>query len=173
MLAVNRAALKEWSTVCDRVASGDQVLLIRKGGILERREGFRVEHREFFLFPTRFHEKGEAPPGRVTLGPYASVEEDLPVGDLEALRRLEGQHGIPWADVEKRFHYGREKGVHVLALRAWRLARPPVVENARAYEGCSSWVELDRELPVETEGTVLAPEEFTRKLEALRAALRG
>jgi hypothetical protein len=173
MLAVNRIALKEWSTVCDRVASGEHVLLIRKGGLIERRGGFRVEHREFFLFPTRFHEKGEAPPGEVMLGPYASVEEDLTVADLEALRRLEGQHGVPWPDVEKRFHYGREKGVHVLALRAWRLARPPVVDNARAFEGCTSWVELERELPVEPSGPALAEEDFSRKLEALRAALRG
>src|SRR2546422_3634501 len=121
MLSRNRYALKEWETVCDRLGSGGDVLVLRKGGILERREGFRLDHREFFLFPTRFHEQGAAPPDLVELRLYASVEEDLVVADLDAARRLEGLHALPWVDVEKRFHYGKERGLHAILLRAWRL----------------------------------------------------
>ena len=173
VLARNRFALKEWATVCEKVGRGDLVLLVRKGGIRERRGGFEMEHREFFLFPTRFHETGDTPEAQVTLDLYAQVEEDVWIRDLEVLRRLDGQHGVPWKDVEHRFHYGREPGVHVLALRAFRLARPHVLHDALAYDGCRSWVELDRELPVEHEGPILNRSDFRRRLEALQAVVDG
>ena len=41
--------------------------------IRERRGDFDVDHREFFLFPTVFHEKGQAPPDRVELTLYAQT----------------------------------------------------------------------------------------------------
>lgn len=173
MLSRNRFALKEGSSVCDRLAKGEHILLVRKGGIRERRKGFEVEHREFFLFPTRYHEKGESPPDRVELALYATVEDDVPVKDLEKLRGLEGQHAVPWEDVEGRFNYGREKGVHVLALRAYRLARPAALPDARAYAGCASWVELRDEIPVVTEGPVLNRAEFRKKLESMQGILHG
>ena len=34
-------------------------MIIRKGGIAEGRDGFAFRHREFFLFPTFFHEQVE------------------------------------------------------------------------------------------------------------------
>jgi hypothetical protein len=173
MLSSNRYALKEWETVCDRLGRGEDILVLRKGGILERRAGFRLEHREFFLFPTRFHGKGEAPPARVDLLLYAGVEEDLEVRDLDRLRRLDGCHALPWEDVERRFHYGDEKGVHALVLRAWRLAEPHPLPDARAYEGCRSWVELARELPVGAARPVLGDADFEDKRRAIRDALHG
>jgi hypothetical protein len=173
MLPRNRYALKEWEMVCDRLGRGEDVLLLRKGGILERRDGFRVEHREFFLFPTRFHGQGGEPPARVDLRLYAGVEEDLPVTDLDLLRRLEGLHAVPWEDVERRFHYGNEKGVHALVLRAWRLDRAHPLEDARAYDGCRSWVELREEIPVVAAAPALGDAEFEAKRRAVRDALHG
>ncbi len=169
----NRYALKEWAGVCDRLSSGEQVLLIRKGGIRERKDGFQVEHPEFFLFPTRFHDEGAEPPARVELRLYARVAADVEVRELDRLRRLDAMHAIPWPDVERRFRYGKEPGVHVLAVRAFRLRAPAVVENARAFDGCISWVDLERELPVEPEAPAIPGGEFDRRLEALRKALDG
>lgn len=173
MLAANRFALKEWASVCARLAAGEVFVLLRKGGLLDRREGFQTERREFFLFPTRFHAEGAPPPEAVDLELYAEVVDDVHVRDLERLRRLEGMHALGWEDVEKRFHYGKAPGVHALTLRAWRLARPRRVENARAYDGCVSWVELDRELEVEAAAPALGDVEFDARREAAKAALRG
>jgi hypothetical protein len=173
MLSSNRYALKEWETVCDRLGRGEDVLVLRKGGILERRQGFRLEHREFFLFPTRFHGKGEAPPPRVDLRLYAGVEADIEIRDLARLRRLDGRHALPWGDVERRFHYGDEKGVHALVLRAWRLAEPHPLPDARVYEGCRSWVELAEELPVKGAQPVLGDAAFEDRHRAIRDALHG
>lgn len=172
MLSSNRFALKEGVSACDRLARGEAVVLLRKGGLRERRGGFEVEHREFFLFPTRFHERGEAPPSRVELSLYAVVEAEGEVGDLETLRRLDGLHPMSPQEAEKRFFY-RSPGVRAVALRAWRLDRPPAVENAAAYDGCVSWVELDAEREPGPATPALDDRAFAERLSALQAALRG
>lgn len=50
------AALKEWAIVCKAAEEGKQVLLFRKGGIMEYRNGFELKHKNFFLFPTFEHQ---------------------------------------------------------------------------------------------------------------------
>jgi hypothetical protein len=48
------AALKEWAIVCKALEEGRQVILLRKGRIMEYRQGFEVKHSDFFLYPTRY-----------------------------------------------------------------------------------------------------------------------
>src|SRR5665811_626989 len=52
-----RVAFKEWAIVVDALGSGQQIVILRKGGISEGRRGFQVEHAEFFLFPSFFHQQ--------------------------------------------------------------------------------------------------------------------
>src|SRR6185369_15853153 len=59
MLGGMRTAFKEWAIVVDALGRGDQILILRKGGISEGRNGFRVDHPEFLLFPTLFHQQRE------------------------------------------------------------------------------------------------------------------
>jgi hypothetical protein len=59
MLPSNRIAFKEWAAICAALGEGAQTLILRKGGIHEGREGFRVAHSEFWLFPTYVHEAAE------------------------------------------------------------------------------------------------------------------
>lgn len=173
MLTRNRFALKEWAGACERLARGEHAVLLRKGGIRERRGGFDVDHPEFFLFPTGFHEKGEAPPDRVELAVYAEVAGQREVAELERLRRLDGMHALAWDAVEKRFRYGKRPGVQALLLRAWRLERPSVVENARAHEGCVSWVDLGEERELGPAAPALDEAGFGRAKAAFEAALDG
>src|SRR5713226_5681264 len=50
-------ALKEWAGIVEALRTGRQILLLRKGGIIEAaREGFVLKHREFLLFPTFEHQ---------------------------------------------------------------------------------------------------------------------
>jgi hypothetical protein len=53
-------ALKEWAVVCDAIESGNQILLFRKGGIMEYRNGFELKFKKFFLFPTFEHQARES-----------------------------------------------------------------------------------------------------------------
>src|SRR5262245_56106998 len=60
MQASCNIAFKEWAAVCEALAAGRQTIILRKGGIHEGREGFRVEHDRFWLYPTRFHQAADA-----------------------------------------------------------------------------------------------------------------
>lgn len=53
-------ALKEWAVVCKAIESGDQILLFRKGGIMEFRNGFELKFKDFFLYPTFEHQARES-----------------------------------------------------------------------------------------------------------------
>ena len=44
-------ALKEWAVTVQALAQGQQILLLRKGGIHESSQDFRVIHPEFLLYP--------------------------------------------------------------------------------------------------------------------------
>ena len=78
---------KEWSLVCDALGGGCQSVILRKGGMAEERGGFSFRHREFFLFPTFFHEQVAkvriasadipAPDNTIAIRWYAKVERTL------------------------------------------------------------------------------------------------
>ena len=50
-------ALKEWAVTIAALEAGDQVLIVRKGGIGEKR--FELPHPRFYLFPTYAHQRPE------------------------------------------------------------------------------------------------------------------
>ena len=186
MLEFNRTALKEWAVIQRSLARG-QILLIRKGGILEQKQGFTVEHREFFLFPTYAHQneddlvpaahgdlaasfQGSPPADQVWFDFYAVAEEVWKVDHLDSLRQLEGQHILSRSAVEARFNY-RRPGAHVLALRVFQLPETTRHPNHKRYDGCVSWLELEETLPTASARPVLSEEDFRAKLEAAREAL--
>ena len=45
-----QVALKEWAVTVRALAQGQQILLLRKGGIHEEGKDFRVIHPEFLLY---------------------------------------------------------------------------------------------------------------------------
>ena len=73
------AALKEWSAVVRALLDGRQSVLLRKGGIGEKR--FALDAQEFLLFPTVAHSHAERvrPEHRDLLAPAAadSTETEL------------------------------------------------------------------------------------------------
>ncbi|HEY0971439.1 MAG TPA: DUF1802 family protein [Gemmatimonadales bacterium] len=183
-----RTALKEWKVLCDAMAAGDIVAMVRKGGIREQRTGFSVRHDRFLLYPTWFHEKaaelqprfrarlehahaGRPAEGIVRIELLAEVAAVWRVGDLEPLRAVEDEHGLAWPAVESRFHYRDNPGVQVVAVRVYRLPDAVELEERRRYQGCVSWVALDEELDVSGATPVLEGDAFSSRLDALREAL--
>jgi hypothetical protein len=155
-------------------------LLVRKGGISERRGGFDVEHRAFWIFPTAFHQNAEelAPDFRdlirdiepvsrdeVRLRVFARVEEAFKVESMEVMERLAGLHPMAPETVRSRFEYKGRPYLHVLLVRAYTLPQPVVIPNTIGYEGCVSWVTLDDEIPTAGAVPAIGDEEF----EELRA----
>ena len=186
--AMERTALKEWAVLCDALAAGDIVALVRKGGIREQRAGFAVRHERFLLYPTFFHEKSaelqprfasrlgdaaaERPPeGIIRIALVADVVATWHVRELDRLRAIEPFHGMAWPAVVSRFEYRGTNDVRVIAARVSRLRESHDVPETRRYQGCVSWVALDH--PIDVTGAVpLLPEaELQSRLAELTTAL--
>lgn len=183
-----RMAFKEWAVIVDALGHGEQILILRKGGIAEGREGFHVEHSRFFLFPTLFHQQRESviesarmrfdqiapsfpPPEIVRLEFFAEVTAWRRLESLSATELLHGQHVWQNEVIAQRFGWRQTKNIFAMALRAHRLPLPIELPVAPAYGGCKSWLELDREIPVTGAVPVLDQPAFDHKLQQFFAAL--
>ena len=176
-------ALKEWSVTIDSLLAGRQTFLLRKGGIHEQRDGFKVEHQDFFLFPSHLHQNprslhpsfrfdfdgsnGSKTP-TVVLNTFARVQELIPISDIEVLRGLDGLHALNWATVLERFSYRNRPGLNLLLLRVYRLPVPHQIQNVERYDGCVSWVELERLLSVTDAEPVLDGGVFEDQVQDIR-----
>lgn len=186
--SAERTALKEWAVLCDALAAGEIVALVRKGGIREQRAGFAVRHERFLLYPTFFHEKSaelqprfaarlagasthRPPEGIIRIGLVAEVAATWHVRDLERLRAIEPFHGMAWPAVVSRFQYRGTNDLRVIAARVLRLPREHDVPETRRYQGCVSWVELDEAIGVSGATAVLGDDELSARVAALTGAL--
>jgi hypothetical protein len=171
-MIIMMAALKEWAIVCKALEEGRQVLLLRKGGIMEYRQGFEIKHNKFLLFPTFEHQSKEyiqpdyidnldiilqhqltdpyhptANSGRNKLTLYAKVIDVKEVGDKSIIRKLEKYH--IWNDryVNLRMDYNPKKPISVLLLRVYKMNTPIEVDIIPEWAGCRSWVSIEFEFP--------------------------
>ncbi len=187
MLPDNRWAFKEWATICAALDAGAQSLILRKGGIHEGRAGFRVDHDEFWLFPTQFHQDPDQlapagtpwldvarrqipPPGQLRLANYACVEQVLELTAPDQIPRLAGLHH--WSDetVDQRFHY-KHPGLFALVVRVYRLSEPLWIPDSPHFRGCRSWVDLPQELPTTGLTPVLSDSDHAAAVQRINMAL--
>jgi hypothetical protein len=175
-------AFKEWAGVCDALAAGRQVVILRKGGIAEGPGGFAPEHPAFWLYPTRVHEAEQGlraepvtptpppPAGSVDLRALAVVAELGYLDHPEALPGLAEFHVWTEPTARKRFDY-RRPGLWVLGVRVFVQPEPLRIEETPAFAGCKSWVPLDEPLPTSGLRPVLDDEAFARQMDRLRGVL--
>lgn len=187
MLSQNQMAFKEWGAVCAALGQGRQSVIVRKGGIHEGREGFRVDHQEFWLFPTRFHQgadqlrpehadllnapiANEPASGRIRLALYAEVDQVLEIKETGMLSGLQSLQVLNQETLEQRFEYKRP-GLYVLLVRTCLLLQPLEIENETRYGGCRSWVELTQAYPTNQLLPVLTDEQFQEQKRTLTQRL--
>jgi len=142
---------KEWSLVSAALGRGEQSIILRKGGIAEGGEGFSFRHREFFLFPTLFHEQAAkvriASPNLPEAGDtiairwYARVECALRIGSLRIAEALAPLHILTPEVVQERFGY-KDQGLNVALVRVFELSPSWILQNEKRFAGCRSWVDL-------------------------------
>ncbi|PYK61860.1 MAG: hypothetical protein DME21_07945 [Verrucomicrobia bacterium] len=183
-----RIAFKEWAIVVDALGRGEQIVILRKGGISEGPGGFQVEHPQFLLFPTLYHQQRESvvPPAqarfdmiapkfpakdRVLFEFFCEVAASQRLDSLAAAERLRGRH--IWRDevIAQRFDWGRERNIHALAVRVFRLPRVAELAVLESYGGCKSWIELEKDIDTSGAARVLSDEQFAHKLNAFTEAL--
>ncbi len=183
-----KTAFKEWAVVIDALGRGEQIIILRKGGIHEGRGGFQMDQSEFWLFSTLFHQQNESviakaakrfksiaanfPPDDILqLKYFATVADWRKLENEETALKLEGQH--IWKDsvIRDRFSWGREEGIFALAVRVHQLTHPINLPMKKEYGGCKSWIELAEEPVSKSAQPVLDDITFETKLNSFRQTL--
>lgn len=183
-----RTAFKEWAVVCRALASGRQILILRKGGLVEPGGEFQPEHREFLLFPTYLHQSAEAlvadwrdvldqvraeqpPEGTIRIEHLAAITHSIRVTSASTSARLTSHH--VWADdvIDERLRRWGTESVYALLVRVAALPEPVTLPMLPSYGGCTSWVELAQDIPTERALPVLSESEFEQRARRLLAGL--
>ena len=154
---MTQAALKEWSAAVHALLDGRQTVLLRKGGIHEKR--FEVAAHEFVLFPTVAHSHAQrvrpehrgllaaacadSTEDHVTLRAAAKVVAALEVNRPENLEKIEDLHIWTTESVrEDRLDFRPKHRLTVLVVQATPLVKPVRLVRTPEYAGCTSWVPL-------------------------------
>ncbi len=156
-------ALKEWSAAVHALLDGRQRVLLRKGGIGEKR--FELAAREFLLFPTVAHSHAErvraeyqdllnpaaadSTDDELVIRAAAKVVEAVPVNRPDGLSSIEDLHiWTPESVRADRLDFRPKHKLAVLVVSVIPLAEPMRLARAPEYAGCKSWVELPEHAPL-------------------------
>ena len=170
------------------LARGEQILLLRKGGIHESSKDFRVLHPEFLLYPTYEHQKAELlqpayqpalealleqprDPGEITFTHFARMEEALELLEQDKVDNLEPHYIWTTAYAQSRLRWKPMLPLSVMLLRVYRLEAPVTVPWLPEYGGCTSWVEDLVEAPLGNMEPVISDEEFRRRVDEIKGSL--
>ena len=158
----NHTALKEWASAIDALGRGEQVILIRKGGIAD--PTFGVEAERFYLFPTNFHDGGGEPPRTLPITHWCEAVRTWRVRDLDTLYKLEPLVVFDRNTLETRYRFRADQAIHVIGVRTYRLPQPAIVAMKDDYAGCRSWVSIDEEVEVDGSVPVLSDADLAARL---------
>ena len=181
-------ALKEWAVAIKAISQGDQILILRKGGIHREDKDFRILHREFMLFPTFEHQQHELVkpgyhgmleetldeddvPGLVTLDTWCEVTDVFEVREQDTVDGFDGYHLWTSEYAQKRLGWRPKYPLTVALLRAYTLQQPQALPILDEYGGCKSWVDLGQDVPLGHMEPVLADDEYGRRVDEIRGAM--
>ncbi len=183
-------ALKEWAITGEALARNRQIVLLRKGGLLDEDGHFALEHSNFWLLPTWLHQERalvkEADRDLWDLTPretdetaktaylrhFARVERvwKLDESAEEALKAVPHIWSVHYLDL--RFGYQPDKTLLCAALRVY-VADEPIRYELRAGDlGCRSWVELSEPIGARVRPAI-GDDEFARQLNEVARVLEA
>ena len=185
---VSDLALKEWAVAVKSLGRGEQVLILRKGGIHRDDRDFRLVHPQFLLYPTYEHQKIELikpeahtaleetrlesnGTGLVNFRYFCDVTDKFELRDVAALDSISASHIWSEEYARKRLHWRPSQPLTVALLRVYELERPQTLPVLAEYSGCKSWVELGRDVSLGLMRPVLSDAAYESKADAVRSIL--
>lgn len=154
---LTQPALKEWSAAVHAMLDGRQTVLLRKGGIHEKR--FTLDSARFLFFPTVAHSHAQRvrPEHRSLLTPAAEDSSErevvlragakviaaIEVNRPDGLKDISSLH--IWTDESiraDRLDFRPKHRLTVLVVQVSPLAEPEHLPRMPEYAGCTSWVAL-------------------------------
>jgi hypothetical protein len=157
---LTQPALKEWSAAVHALLDGRQTVLLRKGGIHEKR--FALDASQFLFFPTVAHSHaervrpehrdlldsaaGDSTDDEVILRAGAKVVAAIEVSRPDNLDEIEQMHIWTAESVQAdRLDFRPKHRLTVLVVQASPLRDPVRLARIPDYAGCKSWVPLPLE----------------------------
>jgi hypothetical protein len=168
------SALKEWAIVCKVLEEGRQTILLRKGGIMERKQGFELRHNDFYMFPTYEHQTRDLLQQEYA-DKFDAVLRDKPLDDLnrielyakvisitetfnrEMLQDLRDFHIWNEKYVNARMDYNPQKPLSIMLLRVYRLNTAINVTLTPQQAGCRSWIDFQSRSTNDYQGNIGNP----------------
>jgi hypothetical protein len=157
MTTLNEPALKEWSAAVHALLDGRQTVLLRKGGIGEKR--FAVTSPQFVFFPTVAHSHADrvraehrdllaaavadSTDDELVVRAGARIVAAVEVNRPENIDEIESLHIWTAESVRAdRLDFRPKHRLTVLVVQAHPLAEPIRLARTPEYAGCKSWVPL-------------------------------
>lgn len=184
-------ALREWAVIYEAMLRGEQVVDLRKGGIHETGKHFTLRAPRFWLYPGYEHQRADLlkpeylpaldrvldrtpPEGVIRIEGWAELVATAELTDADVVAALDREFIWTRDYAEQRLRWKPKHALHLLVLRAHRLAEPLEVPWREQYRGCTSWAELV-DLPADPAAIpsrpVLDEQEFARRLDQLALLL--
>lgn len=177
--------LKEWDRVVRALSTGEQIILLRKGGIHETEGRFEIEHNQFLFFPTFLHQNMEmlkAPyqkdfvqlatePDRIEIASAGVVDTIVRVKSREQMDLLDAFHIWTKPLLDIRWNYKTHNPLYVMIVRGYRLPQPVTIDNTPDYAGCRSWVPLTSPIDCRSAHPAIPDAEFASRRQAILSAL--
>ncbi|MDP3722190.1 MAG: DUF1802 family protein [Candidatus Omnitrophota bacterium] len=198
--ATCQVALKEWASVLAACARGEQLVFIRKGGLIEPGSGFEFRAPHFLLYPTYEHQTvtflrspfqalfeeamghlpaapgaaqaGKPADGHVTFELCGEMVYATQSRDADLLKRLEPFHIYNDAFMSQRLRWQPDQPLVIGVIRVLRLPAPVSLPLSNRYAGCKSWVELEQAVSLAGAVPVLDDAVFSERLSRIQALLK-
>lgn len=177
---VCQIALKEWAATCRALATGRQIILLRKGGLQDAGGTFALEAPVFWLMPTGFHQTarllkaehrdlldGIVEPAQVELSLLAEVVQTWSLGQEHEARLQQAPHVWSQDYLDQRYAYQPDRLVQAAAVRVWQRAGVHTLPLVPEYGGCRSWVNLQQSLTCDQLQPVMGEASFATALREL------
>ncbi len=177
-------AFKEWQVITEALGAGEQIIILRKGGISEGRDGFQVDAKRFWLFPTQFHAQREKTkpaaakwfpttsslaeaPATITLSYFVDLVGTTFLNNWDAVAALDPFHFWTEDAVREKFDWSQTPGLHVLIVRVHRLHAPVTFAITPEISGCKSWIGLPQVFSTLPSAPVLDDATFAQRVAEL------
>ena len=180
--------LKEWSVTSKALSQGEQIFMLRKGGIREDSRHFKIEHRQFLLYPGVFHEatsllkpkyhsliSGTANEDfikKITLSVFCELIETIDISQENQLNALDPFHIWSKSFPVKRFKWKPRQPLKLMIVRAYKLNEAITIPVIPAYKGCKSWVKLVENIKINDLEPALSDKTFSSVLAKIHDNLK-
>ena len=179
--------LKEWAVTTAALGRGEQIFMLRKGGIREDGRHFKIEHEQFLLYPGLFHEgelllKQEQQhlleetanadfSKEISFSVYCDLVETIEISEEHQVQALNAFHIWSEEFPVKRFNWKPRHPLKLMIVRAYKLDSAATVNVDETYGGCKSWVDLNGEIDLTNLTPALSDSEFEAQVSKIHEAL--